>query len=69
MIEVATFQIRGLFKIMNRNIAKIPLNVLDFINEINQIPCSLNQKTLCRTTFFEDFCYMANFLSDETNQR
>ena len=32
MIEVATFEIRGLFKIMNRNIAKIPLNVLDFIN-------------------------------------
>ena len=52
MIEVATFETRGLFKIMNKDIAKIPLPVLDFVNEINQIPCSSNQKTLCRTTFF-----------------
>lgn len=48
---------------------ELPLSVLDFINEINQIPCEENQKTLCKTTFFEDFCYMASYLSDIDNQK
>lgn len=65
MIEQATFEIRKLFKIMSKDIVSLPLSVLDFINEINQIPCEDNQKTLCKTTFFEDFCYMASYLSDK----
>ena len=67
MIEQSTFEIRKLFKIMSKDIVALPLSVLDFINEINQIPCEDNQKTLCKTTFFEDFCYMASYLSDQEN--
>jgi hypothetical protein len=69
MIELATFEIRKLFKIMSKDIVALPSCVLDFINEINQIPCEDNQKTLCKTTFFEDFCYMASYLSDIDNQK
>jgi hypothetical protein len=69
MIELATFEIRKLFKIISKDIVDVPLTVLDFINEINQIPCEENQKTLCKTTFFEDFCYMASYMSDIDNQK
>ena len=67
MIEQSTFEIRKLCKIMSKDIVALPLSVLDFINEINQIPWEDNQKTLCKPTFFEDFCYMASYLSDQEN--
>jgi hypothetical protein len=38
-IEEATLLLRKKFKIMNDNVVRIPPCILDFINEITQIPC------------------------------
>ena len=38
-IEEATLLLRKKFKIMNENVVNIPPCILDFINEITQIPC------------------------------
>ena len=38
-IEEATLLLRKKFKIMNDNVVNIPPCILDFINEITQIPC------------------------------
>lgn len=42
--------------------------MLDFVTEITQLPCLENQLTLCKTTFFEDSCYMSQFFHSKTNQ-
>lgn len=52
---------RKLFKIMNNKVVGIPPSLLDFINEITQIPCIHTQLSLLRSTFFEDISYMAGF--------
>lgn len=38
-IEETTFLLRRFFKIMNINIIEIQLFLLDFINEVTQLPC------------------------------
>lgn len=37
---------------MNDKVVSIPNTLLDFINEITQLPCIENQKSFMKTTFF-----------------
>lgn len=60
-IYEATQLLRQLFKIMSSKVVNIPPSLLDFINEITQIPCIDCQKSLMKSTFFEDISYMAGF--------
>lgn len=69
LISVAIFEIRRLFKVMNKEASVIILSLIDFINEVVTIPCTDNQRSLCETTFFEDLCYMSSFFSEPANIR
>ena len=60
-ISEASQLLRQFFKIMSIKIVNIPPSILDFINEITQIPCVVCQKSLMSSTFFEDMSYMAGF--------
>lgn len=60
-ITETTQLLRQLFKIMTSKVVNIPPSLLDFLNEITQIPCIDCQKSLMRSTFFEDISYMAGF--------
>ena len=42
-IDEGTLLLRKLFKVMNDKIVTIPPCILDFINEITQMPCIKNQ--------------------------
>lgn len=66
-IQEACQLLRQLFKIMSSKVVNIPPSILDFINEITQIPCLNCQKALMRSTFFEDMSYMASFFEDKVN--
>jgi len=52
---------------MNDKIVNIPPCILDFINEITQMPCIKNQQTFMKSTFFEDISYLADFFEDHNN--
>ncbi|CAD8065958.1 unnamed protein product [Paramecium primaurelia] len=67
-IELATSQLRVFCKAFNSKISEVPIYILDFILEVVQVPCLENQITLCKTTFFEDVCYLVQQLSDKQNQ-
>lgn len=60
-IETTTLLLRKLFKIMNDKVVNIPQTLLDFINEITQLPCINNQIAFMNSTFFEDLSYLADF--------
>jgi hypothetical protein len=64
-IEKTTLLLRRFFKIMNVNILAIPLFLLDFVNEVTQLPCVENQVTFCKSTFLEDLCFMEAFMTKE----
>lgn len=64
---MTTFQIRRLFKVMDKEASVIILPLTDFLNEVVTLPCSLNQNALCQTTFFEDLCYMGTFFTEKEN--
>jgi len=64
-IEKTTLLLRRFFKIMNVNILAIPLFLLDFVNEVTQLPCFENQVTFCKSTFLEDLCFMETFMTKE----
>lgn len=64
-IEKTTLLLRRFFKIMNVNILAIPLFLLDFVNEVTQLPCVDNQVTFCKSTFLEDLCFMETFMTRE----
>ena len=64
---MTTFEIRRLFKVMNKDASIIILPLTDFLNEVVSLPCSQNQKALCETTFFEDLCYMGTFFNMDEN--
>jgi RyR and IP3R Homology associated len=51
-IETTTLLLRKLFKIMNDKVVNIPQTLLDFINEITQLPCINNQIAFMNSTFF-----------------
>ena len=59
--------LRQFFKIMSSNVVNIPPSLLDFVNEITQIPCLTCQKSLMSSTFFEDMSYMAGFFESKEN--
>ncbi|CAD8049274.1 unnamed protein product [Paramecium sonneborni] len=67
-IEFTSVQLRAYLKILSRAIIIIPASILDFINEVIQLPCIENQITLCHTTFFEDVSNMAHFFTNKSNQ-
>jgi len=46
---------------MNDKVVNIPQTLLDFINEITQLPCIYNQIAFMKSTFFEDLSYLADF--------
>lgn len=50
---------------MNINIIEIQLFLLDFINEVTQLPCVENQMDLCKSSYFEDVCFMEAFMTEE----
>lgn len=52
---------------MDREASVIVLPLTDFLNEVVTLPCSLNQLSLCETTFFEDLCYMSGFFTEKAN--
>ena len=52
---------------MSIKIVNIPPSILDFINEITQIPCLDCQIALMKSTFFEDMSYMASYFEDKIN--
>jgi inositol 1,4,5-triphosphate receptor type 1/inositol 1,4,5-triphosphate receptor type 3 len=66
-IETTTLLLRKLFKIMNDKVVGIPQTILDFINEITQLPCIDNQIAFMKSTFFEDLSYLADFFISEEN--
>jgi hypothetical protein len=66
-IQEACQLLRQLFKIMSIKVVNIPPSILDFINEITQIPCLDCQISLMKSTFFEDMSYMASFFEDKMN--
>ena len=41
--------------------------MMDFLIEVIQLPCLENQLTLCRTTFFEDACYLSQYFNNKNN--
>ena len=51
-IELATKELRQIFQVLEKNLADLPIFILDFILEVTQIPIKENQKTLMRSTFF-----------------
>jgi hypothetical protein len=59
--------LRKLFKIMNDKVVNIPMFLLDFINEITQLPCIENQRAFIKSTFFEDISYLADFFEDNSS--
>ena len=59
----STIELRRLLGVYTVGIKDIPEKILDFINEIAQIPCYDNQTELSKSTFFEDIC---QFVSDIT---
>jgi uncharacterized protein with PQ loop repeat len=69
ILNMATFEIRRLFKVMSKDATKIILPLTNFLNEVVSLPCRENQLALCETTFFEDLCYMATFFEDEKNKK
>ncbi len=66
-IDVATGELRKLYKILSKPIVGIPLFLLDFILEVTQIPVKDNQITFMRSTFFEDLCQLEHFFSKPEN--
>lgn len=66
-IQEACQLLRQFFKIMSIKVVNIPPSLLDFINEITQIPCLDCQISLMKSTFFEDMSYMASFFEDKVN--
>lgn len=42
-INVATKELRNLFQVMNKEIAPVPMFLLDFLLEVTQIPVKPNQ--------------------------
>lgn len=55
-IEITNVELRRLFKILDNELVELPLSLIDFLNEVTQLPCIQNQITLCKGTFFEDVC-------------
>jgi|JI6StandDraft_1071083.scaffolds.fasta_scaffold25146_2 inositol 1,4,5-triphosphate receptor type 3 len=55
-IEITNVELRRLFKILDNELVELPLSLIDFLNEVTQLPCIENQITLCKGTFFEDVC-------------
>ena len=68
-IQLATNELRQMFKIFCSEIMDIPIFILDFILEVTQIPVKENQLVLMRSTFFEDLCAMEDRFSKEENLR
>ena len=66
-VQEACQLLRQFFKIMSIKVVNIPPSILDFINEITQIPCLDCQLSLVKSTFFEDMSYMASFFEDKMN--
>ncbi len=52
---------------MNNRIVTIPGSVLEFLKEVTQTPCINNQRSLMKSTFFEDISYMAEFFENKAN--
>ena len=52
----STIELRKLFRMYRKEIQDLPEEILDFLNEIAQIPCYDNQVELSKSTFFEDVC-------------
>ena len=52
-----------MFKVFCNETMEIPIFIMDFINEVTQIPVMENQGVLMRSTFFEDLCQMEESLS------
>ena len=52
---------------MNDKLVSIPATLLDFINEITQLPCINNQISFMKSTFFEDLSYLADYFVTEEN--
>lgn len=64
-IDIATKELRQIFQVVCKELADLPLFILDFILEVTQIPVKENQLALMRSSFFEDLCFLDNELSKE----
>jgi hypothetical protein len=62
--------LRKIFKVYGERIKNVPHKILDFLNEIAQIPCETNQIELSKSTFFEDVCqFVREYNYDEVKSR
>lgn len=48
----STIELRKIFRVYCERIKSVPHKILDFLNEIAQIPCEINQIELSKSTFF-----------------
>ena len=62
-ITAATNELRNMFSAYSKSIRTVPLNLMDFLSEVTQIPAKENQKALVESSFFEDLCQMSDELS------
>jgi hypothetical protein len=59
-IKIAAKEIRNIFLFLTPDICEVSLFLLDFIQEVTQIPVKANQDALLNLTFFEDLCALHN---------
>lgn len=62
----STIELRKVFAVFSDRINDLPFKIINFLNEIAQIPCYENQLELAESTFFEDVC---NFLINREHIR
>lgn len=53
----STIELRKVLKVFDDKINDVPLKIINFLNEIAQIPCYENQLELAESTFFGDICH------------
>lgn len=52
----STIELRKVFAVFSDRINDLPFKIINFLNEIAQIPCYENQLELAESTFFGDVC-------------
>ena len=55
-IKMSNKILRTFLKIFNFDIIDIPMNLMDFVIDISQVPVLENQVVIANSTFIEDVC-------------
>ena len=54
-----------MFANFNIDIIKVSFSIIDFIYEVTQIPCLENQLFICKSSWFADFAFLEQQISDK----